>query len=212
MTALRFNFRNSQAFTLIELIVVIAIIGLLSSMLLPTVDRTFAKSRSIVCMNNLRQIGTALHLYIADNNGRFPAIEIPGFPVYDEMGDDSKEALLGENVEPKSLMEAFGPYGVTEKTLRCPEDVRNRNRFEETKQASQGKGEDGQGEGTSYQWRPFLDEETTGGAKIVFNRGGTIFERQIRLSRFRILFDIDPVHFGQLNYLFADGSVRPAVK
>ncbi len=60
------------AFTLIELLVVIAIIALLAAILFPVFAQTREKARQTVCASNLRQIGTAVLLYVQDYDERLP--------------------------------------------------------------------------------------------------------------------------------------------
>ena len=63
--------RASPGFTLIELLVVIAIIAILASLLLPSLAKAKEKGKSASCMNSLRQMAIAQHLYMADNDSRF---------------------------------------------------------------------------------------------------------------------------------------------
>src|SRR5215831_3591063 len=64
---------KAVAFTLVELLVTLAVVGILVALLLPALTRSQAKAREAVCISNLRQVYSGLHLYTADNQGRFPA-------------------------------------------------------------------------------------------------------------------------------------------
>lgn len=62
-----------SAFTLIEMLVVMAIIAILAALLLPALGTAKAKSNRATCLNNLKELALAGQMYTADDNGRLPA-------------------------------------------------------------------------------------------------------------------------------------------
>jgi prepilin-type N-terminal cleavage/methylation domain-containing protein/prepilin-type processing-associated H-X9-DG protein len=61
-----------KGFTLIELLVVIAIIAILAAILFPVFAQAREKARQVTCINNLKQIGVALDMYVQDYDERYP--------------------------------------------------------------------------------------------------------------------------------------------
>jgi prepilin-type N-terminal cleavage/methylation domain-containing protein len=60
-----------KAFTIMELLVVISIVALLTSIILPAASNVKAKLRSTMCTSNLQQLGRIFNLYTLDNDGKF---------------------------------------------------------------------------------------------------------------------------------------------
>lgn len=66
---------HSPAFTLVELLTVIAIVGILVAILIPVAGKMRASSRQAACNANLRQVGVALNGFVADNRGELPGYQ-----------------------------------------------------------------------------------------------------------------------------------------
>jgi len=191
------------AFTLLELLVVLAIIGVLASLLLPAVARAKTKAHNAICVNNLRQLGIAARLYSEDNNNRMPSAEIlPSDPI------DPRKPL-------PRICDALASYvGRTANTnanpltvFKCPAD--NVGLFKT--------------EGSSYEWNADLngrrlDETKTAQVFMITQKDGAPTQSTNWVQRFPpettpLFLDYEDFHPRQpksgKNVVFMDGHVNP---
>src|SRR5947209_12612773 len=106
--------RRRAAFTLIELLIVIAIIAILAGILFPVFAQARGSARKTTAMSNLRQIGTALHMYTADYDEHLPN-RWPVWPGYQEF---ILESLTGTGY----LDALLHPYVRNQAIWYSPED------------------------------------------------------------------------------------------
>jgi len=100
---------SKQAFTLVELLVVVAIIGVLVALLLPAVQSAREAARRSQCLNNLKQFGLAFHQY-HDTHQVFP---LQGMPLWNANGGRTWGwgAVLLPYIEQQALHDALKPDG-----------------------------------------------------------------------------------------------------
>lgn len=179
-----------EGFTLLEMIAVVTIIATMVTLAVPHFGRLQKRTQSIVCVNNLRQVGVGVLSYAGEHDNTFPVIEPnPDSPVY--LPEDEASPLYVE----------LEPYGVTQQVLQCPSDIKGPNYFAQRTTVL-----DGKSYGTSYQWRVIVDEENAISPKIYGGRRGAGV-RIVKPSRVTVCTDFVGVHSGRMNRLYADGHV-----
>jgi len=125
--ALRKNFR---AFTLIELLVVIAIIAILTAMLLPVLSKAKQKAKGATCLNNGKQMMTAVILYTSDNNEFFPPNPPDGntMPGYNwcsgQAGIGGAQEFNPDVIKDPAQSLLINYLGGNPSLFRCPSDLR----------------------------------------------------------------------------------------
>lgn len=130
----QFLFRARGAFTLVELLVVVSIIGVLMAMLLPAMGKAREKAQAVTCLSNLRQIGQGTNNYLTDNRFHFPIINTTTIG-YTQMAWLGKAGLGGYaawNASQRYLNDYIGgPYAATSQmpVARCPTDYSHWNPY-----------------------------------------------------------------------------------
>lgn len=103
------------AFTLVELLVVIAVISILAALLLPILSSAKLRAQRNVCMNNLRQISLGVRMYSDDSNDTSPA--------GDGIKTNSPDAFSNYKELMKSYVGLKGEPSAKEKLFACPADT-----------------------------------------------------------------------------------------
>lgn len=107
-----------SGFTLIELLVVIAIIAILAAILFPIFVGAKESSKRSACLNNLRQLGSAMHLYADNWNGNYPTTRWEYHWPFGDW-DDNNSFYGNDRLGPRLLM----PYIKNRGVLFCPANV-----------------------------------------------------------------------------------------
>lgn len=116
-------------FTLVELLVVIAVIGILAALLMPAVRKAREKARQSHCANNLHQFSIAITMYRGDHDEHFPGWLSNLFPLYvrkDGVYICKSDTSDGEEgAKPDSLHKEMDPSDYEEQQFRETDDTKD---------------------------------------------------------------------------------------
>lgn len=102
-----------RGFTLIELLVVIAIIAILAAILFPVFARAREKARQTSCLSNIKELATAVHMYVQDYDER-----MPGYMIYTP--GNVTRPYSGGTANYLYWMDMLWPYVMNRQIYRCP--------------------------------------------------------------------------------------------
>ncbi len=192
-----------SGFTIIELLVVVAIIATLISLLVPVTGKVLDQVRETACTQNLRQLGMIIHTVAIENNSTYPSIE-----------NDPQDAIhLNAQGKVWTLPELVTANGATTGILKCPADVSSKLFHPAQGGAAMSYFD---GKGSSYEWFPFFEGVNINTPQITTPFGAW----PVPTSRVRLLMDYaengEAPHSrsaagSTMHVFYADGSVRTVV-
>jgi len=170
--------KAAEAFTLVELLVVMALIAVLAALLLPALGRSKESARATVCLGHLHQIGIGLQIYVSENNNKLPL-----------MRDVSTDAAMAATNTFPAIHTVLASQLGNARVLDCPSD--GARFFERT--------------GSSYAWNSLLNGEDADHLKVFNLR---FDPHEIPVVYDKEDFHKARGAGKAVNYLYADGHIK----
>jgi prepilin-type N-terminal cleavage/methylation domain-containing protein len=180
---------HRNAFTLVEMLVVLAVIGIMAALLVPVFAQARAKSRQTACISNLRQLATSITMYAADYDDRLPmALDMNTAASYVANPSDVPPEDLGL----PTIKAVLAPYKAIDAVFHCPQD----HLSDEVSEAMNHKASWFDYCGASYKY----EEELA--------LSGQALSSVRRPSDTLLFFDYQAFHDGMVSSAFADGHAK----
>ncbi|RRK01366.1 prepilin-type N-terminal cleavage/methylation domain-containing protein [Opitutaceae bacterium TAV4] len=200
--------QTHAAFTLVELLTVIAIIGILAGILVPVLNHARASARSLTCISNLRSAHQRLVLYAADHKGRFPAPSGKNLDHPDNPDDESWWAVIQKYFQTRYTTPKPGQTDFALNPWYCPAAA---DTYPIGVNRTFPLNTDGTGS-TEY----FIPEQNAKWSQTLIVADGTArsgsSDANVSFTTTsgskHYLAALDPRHNGRINGLFLDGHIR----
>ena len=113
---------DHRGFTLVELLVVIAVVAVLAALLFPAITHVKERALTAKCIGNLKQIGLAVQNYMQDNDDRYPTESGENWKSFRLGGGDPDPKAAAPFVLEKATNRILWRYTHSRELYRCPSD------------------------------------------------------------------------------------------
>jgi prepilin-type N-terminal cleavage/methylation domain-containing protein/prepilin-type processing-associated H-X9-DG protein len=122
----RITVSSRRAFSLVELLVVVGVIGLLVALLMPALAKAWRQAYQVACTSNLRQLASAMLAYASANRGSYPDAAIASRETAEDwvhwQDPNNPTSTITRNLRNSTILPYLGGFDV----LKCPMGVPER--------------------------------------------------------------------------------------
>jgi prepilin-type N-terminal cleavage/methylation domain-containing protein len=122
------SLQQRKAFTLLELLVVISIIAILAALLMPVLSAAKKRAAQSACINNQKQLGLGMQMYLGDNRDIFPGIASGAYGFHREDWIYWRTNTIYPQFDQSPILTSIP--GLEKPSLRCPLDISDADRLD----------------------------------------------------------------------------------